>query len=86
MEREQDIRERESRESDETKYEERAREESEERAEEAARIPEPPPPEEENDRDIIGKLKLIGDNGQGLLMLDAELGARVFTPPPAAVA
>ncbi|UFS71234.1 ferritin [Geomonas sp. RF6] len=39
--------------------------------------------EEENDRDIIGKLKLIGDNGQGLLMLDAELGARVFTPPPA---
>jgi len=39
--------------------------------------------EEENDRDIIGKLKLIGDNGQGLLMLDGELGARVFTPPPA---
>jgi ferritin len=39
--------------------------------------------EEENDRDIIGKLKLIGDNGQGILMLDAELGARVFTPPPA---
>jgi len=38
--------------------------------------------EEENDRDIIGKLKLIGDNGQGLLMLDAELGARVFVPPP----
>jgi ferritin len=36
--------------------------------------------EEENDRDIIGKLKLIGDNGQGLLMLDAELGARVFVP------
>ena len=40
--------------------------------------------EEENDRDIIGKLKLIGDNGQGLLMLDAELGARVFVPPPTA--
>ena len=38
--------------------------------------------EEENDRDIIGKLKLIGDNGQGLLMLDTELGARVFVPPP----
>jgi ferritin len=40
--------------------------------------------EEENDRDIIGKLKLIGDNGQGLLMLDSELAARVFVPPTAA--
>jgi ferritin len=39
--------------------------------------------EEENDRDIIAKLKLIGDNGYGLLMLDGELGARVFTPPAA---
>ena len=38
--------------------------------------------EEENDREIIAKLKLIGDNGQGLLMLDNELGTRVFTPPP----
>ena len=42
--------------------------------------------EEENDREIIGKLKLIGDNGQGLLMLDNELAARVFTPPPATAA
>ena len=42
--------------------------------------------EEENDRDIIGKLKLIGDNGQGLLMLDNELAARVFVPPPATAA
>jgi ferritin len=42
--------------------------------------------EEENDRDIIGKLKLIGDNGQGLLMLDNELGARVFVPPPTTAA
>ena len=39
--------------------------------------------EEENDRELIGKLKLIGDNGYGLLMLDNELGARVFVPPPA---
>ena len=39
--------------------------------------------EEENDREIIAKLKLIGDNGQGLLMLDNELAARAFTPPPA---
>jgi len=38
--------------------------------------------EEENDRDIIGKLKLIGDNGQGILMLDNELATRVFVPPP----
>ncbi len=30
---------------------------------------------------IIAKLKLIGDDGQGLLMLDQELGQRVFTPP-----
>ena len=40
--------------------------------------------EEENDRNIISKLNLIGDNGYGLLMLDNELGTRVFTPPPAA--
>jgi len=39
--------------------------------------------EEENDRDLIGKLRLIGDNGYGLLMLDAELATRVFTPPAA---
>jgi ferritin len=37
--------------------------------------------EEENDRDLIGKLKLIGDNGQGLLMLDNEMATRVFVPP-----
>jgi ferritin len=40
--------------------------------------------EEENDRDIIGKLKLIGDNGHGLLMLDAEMATRVFVPPATA--
>jgi ferritin len=40
--------------------------------------------EEESDREIIAKLKLIGDNGYGQLMLDGELGTRVFTPPPAA--
>lgn len=39
--------------------------------------------EEENDREIIGKLKMIGDNGYGLLMLDKELGTRVFVPPAA---
>jgi ferritin len=39
--------------------------------------------EEENDREIIGKLNLVGDNGQGLLMIDNDLGARIFTPPAA---
>lgn len=37
--------------------------------------------EEENDRDIIGKLKIIGDNGNGLLLLDNELATRIYTPP-----
>lgn len=38
--------------------------------------------EEEGTADRIRhQLELIGDNGQGLLMLDKELGARVFTPP-----
>jgi len=36
--------------------------------------------EEENDRDIIDKLKLIGDSKHGLFMLDKELGARSYTP------
>jgi len=40
--------------------------------------------EENNDRDLIAKLKLVGDNGQGILMIDAEMGQRVFTPPPGA--
>ena len=37
--------------------------------------------EEANDNEIIARLKLIGDDGNGLLMLDKELGMRVFTPP-----
>jgi len=37
--------------------------------------------EEGNDNDIIARLKLVGDNPQGLLMVDAEMAARVFTPP-----
>lgn len=32
---------------------------------------------------IIQNLKLAGDNPQALLMLDRELGTRVFTPPTA---
>jgi ferritin len=37
--------------------------------------------EEENDNDIIAQLKLIGDNPQGLMMLDRELSARVANVP-----
>jgi ferritin len=32
---------------------------------------------------IVQKLKLIGNDSRGLLMLDAELATRVFTPPTA---
>jgi len=37
--------------------------------------------EEGNDNEIIAKLKLVGEDGNGLLMLDKELAVRVFTPP-----
>lgn len=41
--------------------------------------------EEESSADkIIQDLKRIGASGEGLLMLDRELAARVFTPPTAA--
>ena len=36
--------------------------------------------EEENDREIIDKLRLIGDNKSGLFMLDKDLAARTYTP------
>ena len=36
--------------------------------------------EEANDEELINQLKLIGDNGQGLLMLDRELAQRAYTP------
>ncbi|CAD6490785.1 MAG: Ferritin-like domain protein [Candidatus Argoarchaeum ethanivorans] len=39
--------------------------------------------EEGNDNEIIARLKLVGKDGNGLLMLDRELAARVFTPPVA---
>jgi ferritin len=32
---------------------------------------------------VVEKLKLAGDRGGGLLMLDREMAARVFTPPAA---
>ena len=38
--------------------------------------------EEASASDILEKLKMIGNNSNALLMLDKELGARVFTAPP----
>lgn len=37
--------------------------------------------EEASANDIVQKLKLIGDSGGGLFMIDQELAQRVFTPP-----
>ena len=37
--------------------------------------------EEASADEIVQNLKLVGDNGYGMLMLDRELGQRVFTPP-----
>jgi len=37
--------------------------------------------EEENDNDILAQLRLIGDNPQGLMMLDRELAGRLTTVP-----
>jgi ferritin len=37
--------------------------------------------EEANDNKIISKLKLVGNEGKGLFMIDKELAARVFKPP-----
>ncbi len=39
--------------------------------------------EESSANEIVQKLKLIGDSGGGLFMLDQELAQRVFTPPAA---
>lgn len=36
--------------------------------------------EEENDREIIDKLKLIGDSKNALFMIDKELATRQYTP------
>ena len=37
--------------------------------------------EESSADDIVQKLKLVGKGGSGLLMLDQQLGQRIFTPP-----
>lgn len=40
--------------------------------------------EEASADEVRHKLRLIGEDGAGLFMLDGELGQRVFTPPAAA--
>ena len=37
--------------------------------------------EENNDNEIIAQLKLVGDSPQGLMMVDAQLAARMTTVP-----
>jgi ferritin len=39
--------------------------------------------EEANADDIVQNLKLVDNNGHGILMLDREFGQRVFVPPVA---
>ena len=38
--------------------------------------------EEASASEVVQQLKIIGDNGYGILMLDRELGQRIFIPPP----
>jgi ferritin len=40
--------------------------------------------EEATADEFVNQLKIIGDNGHGLLMLDREMISRVFVPPTAA--
>jgi ferritin len=37
--------------------------------------------EEGSVQDILAKLRLVGNDGQGLFMVDQELAKRVYTPP-----
>jgi ferritin len=39
--------------------------------------------EEASADEVVQKLKLMGDDGGGLFMLDREMGGRIFTPPAA---
>jgi len=39
--------------------------------------------EEATARDVLQKVKMIGDSGDGLFLIDRELGQRVFTAPSA---
>jgi len=40
--------------------------------------------EEKNPSDVLKKLEFVKDRPEGLLMLDKEMAARIFTPPAAA--
>lgn len=40
--------------------------------------------EEATARDVLQKVKMVGDSGDGLFLVDRELGQRVFTPPATA--
>jgi ferritin len=40
--------------------------------------------EEASVRDVLQKVKMVGDSGDGLFLIDRELGQRVFTPPATA--
>jgi ferritin len=42
--------------------------------------------EEESAGDVIARLKMAGETGPGLLMVDSELAARVFVPPATSAA
>ena len=37
--------------------------------------------EEASPNEVLGRLKMIGDKGMGILLLDKELGSRTYTPP-----
>jgi len=37
--------------------------------------------EEASADEVLNKVRMVGEKGHGLYMLDKELGARVFTPP-----
>lgn len=39
--------------------------------------------EEATMKDIRDRLRIVGKDGSGILMIDQELAARTFTPPPA---
>lgn len=41
--------------------------------------------EESNDANIIQQLKMVEDSGQGLIMIDRDLAARVYIPLPTAL-
>jgi ferritin len=42
--------------------------------------------EEANAGDVIARLKMAGETGAGLLMVDGELATRLFIPPTATAA